>query len=174
VTAVSLGARAARLCALERRLFETVGTWVPETADPGLKVLLRRQSLAHAERSVLWEGLLAVSAPVPDPPAGGSEEDERLLAPLAGAAGAADRARALYGGVLPTMLAALRAARERLAAGSGGPADGPERRVLALAARAIGDDLAAARRPGVEQGGPGSDPGWDPWRYQERPLASTS
>lgn len=124
-----LEATARRYAAVERRLFEVVGSWVPATPDAETKLVLRKASFRHGWHSGLWEGLLPVGSPA-------APEGSDALALPAGAT-TTERLEALYGVVLPALVAdyerLLIEAERDVAAG------GPLRRVLRLA---LADDRA--------------------------------
>ena len=127
--------RARRFRDLERRLFEVMGGWVREAADPELKLILRAQSFQHAWHADLWANLI--------PP--GLEEGRRTVAgrleegveAMAEAADTVARVAAAYEVVLPELMGTYRGFRE--AASSA--ADGPLVRALTLM---LADDVAAA------------------------------
>jgi len=103
---------------VELRLFEVVGGWVPEVAEPEVVAHLAAASRRHAGRAELWLGHRPVVA--------GRDPDDLVAAPspaaeaavtaLAGAADApdaadpagatAERLARLYRGVMPALLAA--------------------------------------------------------------------
>lgn len=128
--------RARHFCALERRLFETLGGWVPSVAEAEVKLLLRVHSFRHAWHAELWAGLL---------PVGEDEASATLARPisslldgLAQVAGTAQRLTAAYRVVLPRLTETYTAVRDGLSEPSGGPAA----RVLRLV---LEDDLEACR-----------------------------
>ncbi len=95
LTAAALGATASRYWALERRIFEVVGGWVPDVPAPEVKVALRVASFRHAWHAELWEGLAR-----PGPGDRGRAE----LTALDGASTTEERLEAFYGQLLPGLV----------------------------------------------------------------------
>ena len=137
--AESEGARRARhFRALERRLFEVLGGWVPSAPEPEVKLLLRAHSFQHAWHADLWGRLLPaderpapVSAPLPSPLAGAVNE-------VAGLEDSVGRLVAVYRVLLPGVVAAYASLQEGVDEASGGPLV----RALGLM---LADDEAACR-----------------------------
>jgi hypothetical protein len=88
--------------ALERRLFEVLGGWVPSTREPEAKLLFRVQSFRHAGHAELWESAGADCAG-----ASALFEDVERLAVLQGTAA---RLRGAYDDVLPRLVTLYREA----------------------------------------------------------------
>lgn len=135
LTAVALGAAARHFAAVERRLFEIVGGWVPTVGEPEVKVALRLASFRHAWHAELWDGLVREGPPAP---AVGVVEG------LVGAASTAQRLTGMYAVVLPELIGAyerrLEVATADVAAG------GAAVRVLTLALADDRAELAAGRQ----------------------------
>jgi hypothetical protein len=118
--------------AVERRLFEVLGGWVPTVEDPEAKLLLRVHSFQHAWHAGLFGGLGRSVGP-----AVWANGEASGGARLAGVAAAVD-AMATLDGTVVRLVAAYRVVlpylvetyRDVTAAAS--PADGPLRRVLSL------------------------------------------
>ena len=97
--------------ALERRLFEVLGAWAPEAAEPEAKVLFRVHSFQHARHAELLE-------------AGGWDRGDGALSPIAAlveevAAGPADtvaRLSGIYRNVLPALIDLYRDAPDAVVA----------------------------------------------------------
>ena len=139
---------------VELRLFEVVGGWVPEVAEPEVVAHLAAASRRHAGRAELWLGHRPVVA--------GRDPDDLVAAPspaaeaavtaLAGAADApdaadpagatAERLARLYRGVMPALLAAY-AAVEQAASPIADPA---LRRSLRVATAEAADDVETGER----------------------------
>ncbi|HVL29081.1 MAG TPA: hypothetical protein VM263_10260 [Acidimicrobiales bacterium] len=136
-----LDATARRYAAVERRLFEVVGAWVPDTPEPEVKLALRLASFRHAWHAELWEGL-AGAAPL--------HPEEADVGPLLAAVTTAERLTAFYGVVLPGLVGGyerlLGEAADDVAAG------GPLRRLLTLALADDRAELAEGRRLLAEHG----------------------
>ncbi len=134
----STGARRARhFCALERRLFEVLGGWVPSVAEPDVKVLLRTHSFQHAWHASLWAGLL----PVGEDDEGSAAlrpEVAALLERVAEPSGTVERLAGAYRVLLPHLLTTYEGIRQTLQEAC----DGPVRRVLTLV---LADDGDACR-----------------------------
>ena len=113
---------ARRSAAVERRLFEVVGGWVPDIVEPEVKVALRVASFRHAWHAELWEGLAR--------PGSAEEASGVVLRQMEAAATTEERLGSYYGGVLPALIdeyeSHLAEAEADVAAG------GPLRRVLGL------------------------------------------
>ena len=136
---------------VELRLFEVVGGWVPEVAEPEVVAHLAAASRRHAGRAELWLGHRPVVA--------GRDPDDLVVAPspaaeaavtaLAGAAdpagpagATADRLARLYRGVMPALLSAY-AAVEQAASPIADPA---LRRSLRAATTEAADDVETGER----------------------------
>ncbi len=141
---------------VELRLFEVVGGWVPEVAEPEVVAHLAAASRRHAGRAELWLGHRPVVA--------GRDPDDLVVAPspaaeaavtaLAGAGAAdavdpadaagatADRLARLYRGVMPALLSAY-AAVEQAASPIADPA---LRRSLRAATAEAADDVETGER----------------------------
>lgn len=149
------GARHAAHVALERRLFEVVGAWVPSTPDPGAKLALRAISFHAAWRGELWQAVL---------PVGWGEEQITeawpALGPLAdvveGAAqlGPAAERVAVVEGVFLAWLARRYVDERRLLTVAAG---GPARRVLDLVVPSVDGDIGAASALGAASAGGAAD-----------------
>jgi hypothetical protein len=117
---LSLSQRAAQArhyAAVERRLFEVLGGWVPTTPEPEVKLLLRAHSFRHAWHAELWEDLLPAGTVAPEP-------DEALAAVLETTAAAKEtleRLMGVYRVVLPALVAAYGECREAASPVSDGP-----------------------------------------------------
>lgn len=140
-------ARHARYRAVERRLFEVVGGWVPVVEDPATKLCLRALSFRHAWRAELWEDLLPVASagetdagPVAaEPPGAGEPAVAGLLGAVAAIEDGPPRVGALAGSVLPLLARTYEEEPAHLTVAAGGPA----RRVVGLAAASVAEDRAA-------------------------------
>jgi hypothetical protein len=126
--------------AVERRLFEVLGGWVPTVYDAEAKLLLRVHSFQHAWHADLFTGLGRSVGPAAWE---GGVAGARLAA-LAAAVDAmaalhrtSDRLVAVYRVGLPHLVATYGAV-----AAAASPADGPLGRVLNLV---LADDEAARR-----------------------------
>lgn len=93
--------------AVERRLFEVLGGWVPSVPEPEAKLLLRSHSFQHAWHAELWESLDGAAqgrATTRD------RDFSRVGSLVEGLPGVgpvtADRLRAVYQDVVPALLAA--------------------------------------------------------------------
>jgi hypothetical protein len=120
---------------VERRLFETLGGWVPTVAEPEVKLLLREHSFQHAWHAQLWEELL----PARDDEGLGGEGFEGLGAVLdavAEPAATLERLVGAYRVVLPRLVVAYSGMR----ADGAVVGDGPLRRALRLM---LADDVDA-------------------------------
>ena len=126
---------ARRYAALERRLFEVVGAWVPDVDEPDVKVALRVASFRHAWHAELWEGVVRTGA--------GVEAGPASLPELEAATSTDERLAAFYGRVLPALIDDY----DRLLAEAEGDvaAGGPLRRVLTLVLADDRAELAAGR-----------------------------
>jgi hypothetical protein len=131
VTSLAELASACRsFAALERRLFEVLGGWVPIVPEAEAKLLLRSHSFQHAWHAELWDGIaprVGRQAGVDGPAA----ELVPVLERVPDIASTADRMRAVYGDVLPRLVGAYRDMRDTTAPAS----DGPLVRVLTLILR---------------------------------------
>ena len=129
--------RARHFCALERRLFEILGGWVPTVAEPEAKLLLRVHSFQHAWHAQLWAGLLPV----------GEDEGSAPLRPALAAAldvmaapsGTGERLAGAYRALLPRLIGTYAGMGEELREAT----EGPVRRVLTLV-RADDDEACRA------------------------------
>lgn len=113
--------------ALERRLFEVLGGWVPIVPEAEAKVLLRSHSFQHAWHAELWEGIaprVGRQAGVEGPAA----ELVTMLERVPEGASTVDRMRVVYADVLPRLVGAYGDMRAATAPAS----DGPLVRVLTL------------------------------------------
>ena len=151
-----------RYAAVERRLFEVLGGWVPSVPEAEAKLLLRAHSFQHAWHADLWEGITPRAGPgsgaVTGAAAGavggaaagavggiaaGAIGPDDLLGPLAGASSTVERLAAAYRAVLPDLVGEYLDLRRRAQPAS----DGPVLRVLGLiladeeAASAAGESL---------------------------------
>lgn len=93
-------------CWGERRLFETVGSWVPSTADPAVKVHFAEASHRHAWRAARLEELLPAAYVPPASALVRPGPDAASLAVLAGLDDTVPRLAALYRVVVPARVAA--------------------------------------------------------------------
>jgi hypothetical protein len=128
--------RARHFCALEQRLFELLGSWVPSVPEPEVKMLLRIHSFQHAWHAELWADLLPVGED-PQEAAGGLRPGVAVvLDVLTQSTDTVDRLVAAYRGLLPSLVMTYGRARDGLEEAS----DGPHRRVLE---RIVFDDAEA-------------------------------
>ena len=128
----TLAGVAAYYAALERRLFEVLGGWVPAVEEPEAKLLLRVDSFRHAWHASLWDDV-APRVTVAVEPVGGRAV-EAALDELAAAPGAdAERLGAVYRVVLPGLVEEYRALA----------GEGPVGRAVGLM---IADDEQSVRR----------------------------
>jgi hypothetical protein len=129
--------------ALERRLFEVLGGWVPSVPEAEAKLLLRSHSFQHAWHAELWDGT-APRAGGARPQAGvgaAAAELVTVLESVPETASTADRLGVAYGDVLPRLVGAYRDTGLTAAPAS----DGPLVRVLSLVLADEEPALAAGR-----------------------------
>ncbi len=133
----SEGARRARhFRALEGRLFEVLGQWVPSVPEPEAKLVLRRHSFQHASHADLWAGIL---------PGSEGERPASLRPPLAAVLDAVAEPTdtiARLAGAYQVLLSHLVTAYSRLREAATAASDGPLARALELM---VGDDVVACR-----------------------------
>ena len=146
--------RARHFHALEGRLFELVGGWVPSVPEPEAKILLRSHSFQHAWHAELWSRLLPLG--VDEDPHGGRLRPGvvGVLEAASALEGTVERFSGLYAVLLPELIRTYEGVRARSADAS----DGPVQRVLTL----VVTDLSEACRAGkglVEGVAPGPDDG---------------
>jgi hypothetical protein len=140
-----LAGLARRYAALERRLFEVLGGWVPTVPEPEVKLLLREHSFQHAWHAQLWDELAPRTGPGVGAAHGSGEAAvtgtgrgglEDALASIAEAASIAEGLHAVYHVVLPELVQDYRALRQ----GTNPATDGPLLRALGLI---LADDESA-------------------------------
>lgn len=119
--------RARRFRDLERRLFEVMGGWVPDTSDTEIKLRLRAQSFQHAWHADLWANLLPAAEEDGERAAGGGRLEEAVEA-MAEAPDTAARLECAYRVVLPELVATYTSFRDHASSA----ADGPLVRALSL------------------------------------------
>lgn len=102
---IELGAICAEMRARNLVLFEQLGAWVVDTADPVLQRLFGEASHLHAWHAELWAQRAPLIPPV--------ELDNSVAAP-GGPSVALDRRAAIYGDALDRLLGDLRALRSRI------------------------------------------------------------
>lgn len=114
----------------EFALYETVGSWVVGTPDPGAKIYFDSCSQHHAWRAAAWKDHTAAGwtakTGIGETAAGGADEGGGLMAHLRGAEGTIPRLAAYCRIVLPYTLIAYRSWR----AGCSSSADRPVARTL--------------------------------------------
>ena len=122
----------------ERRMFEVLGSWVRDTAEPEVKVALATQSRHHAWRADQLATLLSTFA--------GTDASQLTVAPdgsVDDALGAcADAVTAERLAVVLDLTGRLVVEYEALRAGASEVADGPAVRILSI----VVDDLQRDRR----------------------------
>ena len=111
--------RSRRFRDLERRLFEVIGGWVPEVADPEVKLVLRAQSFQHAWHADLWANLIPPGLEEGEPAPDG--ELEKTVAAMAEAADTPSRLDCAYRVVLPELVATYTGYRDRALPAAEGP-----------------------------------------------------
>ena len=136
-TVDDLGRRARRWIAVEELLFETLGRWARELAEPPVKRMFGTWCHRHAWHAELWRGRL----PAVDALAESDDDVENWIAPLrlalADVNTSEEALAALRESVLPALEAAVAEHRDAIDP----QLDGPTARVLDL----VSSDLAVER-----------------------------
>jgi hypothetical protein len=147
-----LAATARGYAAVERRLFEVLGGWVPSAPEPAVKLLLRAHSFQHAWHARLWDDLAPRTGPV-GAGAGRVADVRAALGAVAGRTSSADRLQGAYGVVLPQLVRAYVDLLGRAEPASDGPLVRALELMLADDGRAVSDGESLRRRVvGTTQG----------------------
>jgi hypothetical protein len=120
-----------RYCWVEMRLFEMLGTWVPDVPELDSKLHLATQSRHHGEHAELWHGLVPTFEGEPaeryiEPPSAGFVVFLDAVAEPSGPGTTVEKLVGAHRVLLPHALATY----ERHLSGASGYADGPTARAL--------------------------------------------
>jgi hypothetical protein len=141
LTLVESARRLARYRWVEERLFETIGSWVPQVPEPRVKATLAAQAGRHAWHAEIWRARMPVvaglnpAAPAA-PPGGHLEQFMRVLAEPDKPEQTVEKLVGLYRVLLPHKVGAYTAHLR----GASVAADGPVARWLAVVLRDEVDD----------------------------------